>query len=166
MKRLASGFVLALLATLLALPIGAQNRAPAPRVTVRATATGHQVLLSWNAPTGLTVAPTYNVYRCTGAASACPSPSGFPTTLGSFTDIGPGVTLPTTSSPYADSSVAASTTYTYQVTTVCPATGAGCGTTAAPINGESGPSGQAIAQIPANSVTPGAPTGLTIISEQ
>lgn len=122
--------------SLLALPAHAQQGAPS-------------VGLSW---TGVTV-PTqtalqYKVQR--GNALAGP-----------FLTIGTVTTV-----TYTDLTVQRGNTYFYQVLSSCPTSGAGCGTTANPMNGDSGASNVASAAVPNAATNPPTPTNLTITSAQ
>lgn len=105
--------------------------------TLTAKATAHSVTLTCTPST--TPGVNYNLYR--GTASAGP-----------FTVIG----SPTTCA-FTDTAVVAGTTYFYQMTAFCPASG-GC---PAGVSGESTPSNQVSATIPNPPVPPAPPTGLS-----
>jgi hypothetical protein len=80
---------------------------------------------------------------------------------------GPFVTIGTvTAVNYTDLTVARGNTYFYQVLSSCPTSGAGCGTTQNPMNGDSGPSNVASAAVPNSSTSPGTPANLTITGVQ
>lgn len=80
---------------------------------------------------------------------------------------GPFVTIGTvTTTTYTDLTVVRGNTYFYQVLSSCPTSGAGCGTTANPVNGDSGPSNVVQAAIPNTATNPPTPTNLTITGVQ
>lgn len=101
----------------------------------------HSVALSWTAPTVDSThdaATGYNVYR-TQTTGGCTV----------VTTTGCSKVGPATTTTFTDTTVAASTTYFYVVTATNSA-------------GESGPSNQVQANVPAN--TPNAPSALTVTS--
>lgn len=116
----------------LASPVHAQQGAPS-------------ATLNWDDVTVPTPAAlTYKVQRGTAQA-------------GPFTQVGNP-----SASTFVDTTVVRGTLYFYRVISSCPATGAGCGTAAAPVNNDSAPSNVVSAMIPAATVTPGPPQNLTI----
>lgn len=104
-----------------------------------------QAALTWTAPSVATPsALTYDVQRSN-------------TVNGTYTSIG----MPTAPG-FADTNVVRGNTYFYHVYSVCPATGNGCGTTAAPVRGSSSTSLNGSATIPNATVAPPPPSNLTI----
>lgn len=79
---------------------------------------------------------------------------------GPFTQVG----NPFSGSSVTDTTVVAGTTYWWRLLSSCPATGAGCGTTVSPMNGDSVPSGTVTGTVPNDSTAPPPPaaTGLTL----
>ena len=77
---------------------------------------------------------------------------------GPFTQVGSAFSGNTVT----DSTVSAGTTYWWQLVSSCPATGAGCGTTTSPMNGDSVPSVAVTGTVPNNTVAPPPATGLTL----
>jgi hypothetical protein len=130
-------FVVGIVALLLcASPVRAQQGPPSATLT-------------WNSVTVPTPAAlTYKVQRAT-------------------VQTGPFSTVATVSVLTAtDTLVTRGTTYFYQLLSSCPTTGAGCGTTTSPINGDSGPSNVVSATIPNATTAPPIPTNLTITGVQ
>lgn len=130
------GFMVIGVAMLFAAPSHAQQGPPS-------------VSMSWGAisvPTPATV--TYKVQRAD-------------VQTGPYTQLGNPITTIT----FTDTTVQRGNTYFYRILSSCPTTGAGCGTTAAPLNGDSVPSNVASAAIPAATQNPPAPT-LTITNSQ
>lgn len=104
-----------------------------------------QAVLTWAAPTVPTPAQlSYRVERST-------------TQNGTYAS----VATPTTTN-YTDTAVTRGQTYFYHVFSVCPATGNGCGTAAAPMNGSSTTFLAGSGTIPNASTVPPAPTNLSI----
>jgi cellulose 1,4-beta-cellobiosidase len=91
---------------------------------------------------------TYKVQRATAQA-------------GPFTQLGNAISAVS----FTDTTVVRGSTYFYRIFSSCPATGAGCGTAATPLNGDSGPSNIVSGTVPATSQTPPTPT-LTITDIQ
>jgi hypothetical protein len=121
---------------LIAMPATAQQGAPSSA-------------LSWNSVTVPTQsALQYKVQRATVLA-------------GPYTTIGTVAVM-----NYTDLTVTRGTVYFWRVLSSCPTTGAGCGTTASPLNGDSAPSSTVTAQIPNVTQTPPVPTNLTLDSVQ
>lgn len=73
---------------------------------------------------------------------------------GPFTQVG----TPVSALTFIDTTVIRGNTYFWRVLSSCPATGAGCGTTVAPINGDSIPSNVITATIPSATTLPPTPT--------
>lgn len=133
---------MALLGGILLLAASAFGQPSSP--IAAASATPPTVSLVWT-EAAYAIAPAFNVYRCTGIATACLSPVGFSASnLGPFTALASGVTALS----YLDTTAAPGTTYTYQLTAICAGTGPGCGTAAAPLTGESPPSCELTVSIP------------------
>src|SRR4051812_27959133 len=66
---------------------------------------------------------------------------------------GPFTTLQTLNAlTFVDLTVTRGTTYFWRILSSCPTTGAGCGTTANPVNGDSAPSNTITATIPNSTV--------------
>ncbi|MBS1803539.1 MAG: hypothetical protein JST28_09230 [Acidobacteria bacterium] len=97
MKKLM--YVLAMAVILSTLSLHAQGAAlPTP--------TQHKSTLTWNNTCDTTITCTFNVYRCTGALSVCPT-SGSTWQLLTLTPVSP--------TTYVDQGVTAGTTYQYIV---------------------------------------------------
>lgn len=104
-----------------------------------------QATLTWTGPSVPTPAALfYKVQRATVAA-------------GPFTQI-----AAPTAATYVDTAVVRGQAYFYRVFSACPVTGAGCGTAASPINGDSSLFAASNGTIPNATTTPVAPTNLTI----
>jgi hypothetical protein len=135
-KKIAVSIMLVGLALLFATPSHAQQGPPS-------------VTLSWGAVTVPTPgALTYKVQRADAQA-------------GPYTQLGTPVAAVT----FTDTTVVRGNTYFYQLLSSCPLTGAGCGTIAVPLNGDSGPSNVVSAAVPATTKNPPTPT-LTITNVQ
>lgn len=118
--------------SILALPVRAQQGPP-------------QATLTWTGPSVPTPAALfYKVQRATVAA-------------GPFTQV-----AAPTAATYVDTAVVRGQTYFYRVFSACPATGAGCGTAASPINGDSSAFLAGNGTIPNATTLPPVPTNLTI----
>jgi hypothetical protein len=100
-----------------------------------ATSTSHSVSLTWMPSS--TVGADYNVYRSTVSGGPYSGVAG---------------QLPTTA--FTDTNVANGTTYYYVVTAICGLTSVNCA-------GESTPSSEVSATIPAITTAPGTPTGIS-----
>lgn len=104
-----------------------------------------QVTMTWTGPSVPTPAALfYKVQRATIAA-------------GPFTQI-----AAPTAATYVDTAVVRGQAYFYRIFSACPATGAGCGTAASPINGDSVLFLAGNGTIPNATTLPPAPTNLII----
>jgi hypothetical protein len=112
-----------------------------------------QATLNWTAPAvPTTSALSYVLERATAATG----PWNTLTTIAAV----PPATAPVTT--YIDTAVTRGTTYWWRVSSSCPASGAGCGTTQNPMNGNSTPSASASGTIPNATTNPPSPSNLTI----
>ena len=106
----------------------------------------HSATITLTPPTVPTPANlTFKLQRATASA-------------GPFTQVG----NPFSGSTVTDTTVTAGTTYWWRIVSSCPATGAGCGTTASPMVGDSVPSASVTGTVPNDSVAPPPATGLTL----